>query len=173
MGQPDQLAKRILLEETLTSTQQRVAFAVPPEVPVGALAPDGVVTVVSAPGLEALPAPWCRLRVDATLDVKMPGDHTDRTALARNELRRLARWARLLESLRDHARETRTPLALRDPRDYAAWLVAPTLPRWAHEDVARGLFALESVGEGCWRIGLASHDTLWIAANDLPLRGAW
>ncbi len=110
MGQLDQLAKRILREETPTSTQQRVAFDVPPEVPVGALAPDGVIRVVQAVGLTSLPAPWCRLRAEATLDVKMPGDHCDRPALARNELRRLARWTRLLEELRDRARETGAPL---------------------------------------------------------------
>jgi len=170
MGKPDQLAKRILREETPDATRRHVAFEMPPEVPVGALVPDGVVTVVSRPGLDALPPPWCRLRVDATLDVKMPGDHSDRPALARNELRRLARWTRLLEELRDHARKTGDPLELRDPRDYAAWFVAPTLARWVREDAARGHFALEAVAPGCWRLGVGTHETLWIAANELPLR---
>jgi hypothetical protein len=170
MGKLDQLAKRILREETPDATRHHVAFEVPPEVPVGALAPDGVVTVVSAPGLDALPPPWCRLRVDATLDVKMPGDHSDRPALARNELRRLARWTRLLEELRDHARKTETRVEVRDPRDYAAWFVAPTLARWVREDAARGYFTLEAVAPGCWRLGVGMHETLWIAANELPLR---
>ena len=170
MKQPDQLAKRILTEETSEATRQHVAFEVSPEVPVGALTPDGVVRVVSAPGLASLPAPWSRLRTEATLDVKMPGDHSDRPALARNELRRHARWTRLLEELRDRARATRCSLELRDPRDHAAWLVAPTLARWVREDAARGHFALEAVAPGCWRLGLGVHDTLWIAANELPLR---
>ena len=51
MGQLDQLAKRILREETGVATQERVAFEVPREVPVGALAPDGVVRVVRAEGV--------------------------------------------------------------------------------------------------------------------------
>lgn len=170
MGQLDQLAKRILREETADATRQHIAFEVPPEVPVGALVPDGVVRVVAASGLEALPAPWCRLRVEATLDVKMPGDHSDRPALARNELRRLARWTRLLEELRDHARKTETRVEVRDPRDYAAWFVAPTLARWVREDAARGYFTLEAVAPGCWRLGVGMHETLWIAANELPLR---
>ena len=80
MGKADQLAKRIFQEETPLATGHRVAVDVPPEVPVGALQPDGVVRVVSAPGLAELDAPWCRLRVEATLDAKMPGDHVDRAA---------------------------------------------------------------------------------------------
>ena len=126
MGQLDQLAKRILREETGAATQERVAFEVPREVPVGALAPDGVVRVVRAEGLAGLPAPWCRLGVEATLDVKMPGDHTDRAALARNELRRHARWTELLEGDRERARKSGVAAPTRDPRRYTAWLVAPS-----------------------------------------------
>ncbi|MFO0609060.1 MAG: hypothetical protein U0324_38190 [Polyangiales bacterium] len=170
MGQLDQLAKRILREETRDATRHHVSFEVPPEVPVGALAPDGVVRVVQATGLSTLPAPWCRLRTEATLDVKMPGDHCDRPALVRNELRRLARWVRLLEDLRDQARETGGPLEVRDPREDAAWLVAPALARWVREDAAAGFFAIEAAAPGCWRLALGLHETLWIAANELPLR---
>ncbi len=169
MGQLDQLAKRILREETGAATQERVAFEVPREVPVGALAPDGVVRVVRAEGLASLPAPWCRLRVEATLDVKMPGDHTDRAALARNELRRHARWTHLLEEDRERARKGGTAAPVRDPRGYTAWLVAPVLPRWVRSDAALGFFSLEAAGEGCWWLGMGAHETLWIAANELPL----
>jgi hypothetical protein len=170
MGRPDQLAKRILREETAAATDQHVAFEVPPEVPVGALAPDGVVRVVTAPGLDTLPAPWCRLRVDATLDIKMPGDHSDRATHARAELRRHARWVQRLEALREQAREARSPMEAVDPRDHAAWFVAPTLARWVHDDAARGFLSVEAVAPGCWRLGLGVHETLWIAANELPLR---
>lgn len=170
MGEYDQLAKRILREETGAATLDRVAFEVPREVPVGALAPDGVVRVVRAEGLAELPAPWSRLRVEATLDVKMPGDHTDRAALARNELRRHARWAKLLEDDRDEARRRQTTAPVRDPRGYTAWLVAPVLPRWVRRDAAAGFFSLGDAGEGCWRLGIGAHETLWIAANELPLR---
>ena len=170
MGQFDQLAKRILREETGAATQERVTFEVPREVPVGALAPDGVVRVVRAEGLAALPTPWCRLRVEATLDVKMPGDHTDRAALARNELRRQARWTQQLEDDRERARKGGVTAPVRDPREHTAWLVAPVLPRWVRRDATAGFFALEAVGEGCWRLGMGAHETLWIAANELPLR---
>ena len=66
--------------------------------------------------------------MEATLDVKMPGDHTDRAALARNELRRHARWAAAGGRPR-RARRRQTTAPVRDPRGYTAWLVAPVLPR--------------------------------------------
>jgi len=108
-----------------------------------------VVRVVRAEGLQGLPTPWCRQRVEATLDVKMPGDHTDRAALARNELRRHARWTHLLEDDREQARKSGTAAPVRDPREHTAWLVAPVLPRWVRRDATAGFFSLEAVGEGC------------------------
>ncbi len=162
MGRPDQLAKRILTKETPEVTGRRVTFEVPPEVPVGALQPDGVVRVVFAPGLRELPAPWSRLRGQATVDVKMPGDHIDRAALARCELRRHARWVQLLEA---------TPAPEHpDPRDVGDWIVSPNLPEHVRADAARGVYELDAVATGCWRLGLGVHETLWIAANHLPLR---
>ena len=53
LGDPDPCAKRVLREETERATGDRVAFEVPPEVPVGALQPDGVVRVIRAPCLRA------------------------------------------------------------------------------------------------------------------------
>jgi hypothetical protein len=174
MGKPDQFAKRILQEETPEATGHRVTFEVPPEVPVGALQPDGVMRVVRSPGLAELDAPWSRLREEATLDIKMPGDHTDRAALARCELRRHARWVQRLEALRAADRNPPTgALATReppDPRDYVTWVVAPHAPQWLRDDAARGVFTLERVAPGCWRIGPGIHETLWISANELPLR---
>lgn len=32
------------------------------------------------------------------------------------------------------------------------------------------MFALERVAAGCWRIGPGIHETLWITADELPLR---
>ncbi len=162
MGRPDQAAKQILRDETPRATGHRVTVRVPPEVPVGALQPDGVVRVVLAPGLSELDAPWCRLRVEATLDVKMPGDHLDRACLARCELRRQARWVQHLEG--DPA--PKDP----DPSEYATWVVAPHVPKWMLEDAARGALLLERVAGGCWRVGSREYETLWIAANELPLR---
>jgi hypothetical protein len=57
MGKPDQLAKRILREETPSATGHRVVFEVPAEVPVTALEPDGVVRAVRRDGIEGLSAP--------------------------------------------------------------------------------------------------------------------
>ena len=165
MGDADQCAKRVLREETASATGDRVAFEVPPEVPVGALQPDGVVRVIRSPGLEALPAPWSRLRVDATVEMKMRGDHTDRAALARGELRRHARWVWHLEALR----ESESPAVTPDVRDHAMWFVAPHLPQWLSEDATSGRLSMTLVAPGCWSVGLGLHETLWIAANELPL----
>src|SRR5581483_11553011 len=100
---------------------------------------------VAVAALAALPAPWSRLRGEATMDVKMPGDHIDRPALARGELRRHARWVRHLEAV--------PPPAEPDPRDFATWVVAPHVPRWLRADAARGVLTLEGVAPGCWRVG--------------------
>jgi hypothetical protein len=168
VGDPDQCAKRVLREETARATGDRVAFEVPPEVPVGALQPDGVVRVIRAPGLDALPAPWSRLRVDATVELKMRGDHTDRAAFARGELRRQARWVRRLEALRAEE-SSRDDVPTPDARDHATWFVAPHLPRWLADDAASGLLSLALVAPGCWHVGVGLHETLWIVANELPL----
>jgi hypothetical protein len=80
MGQADQIAKEVMASETTASSGSCVVFEVPVEVPVGFLAPDGVMRVLDAPGLAHLPLPWRRLRLDATTEIKMPGDHTDRPA---------------------------------------------------------------------------------------------
>lgn len=162
MGRPDQLAKRVLQEETSKVTANRVTVEVPPEVPVGALQPDGVVRVAFAPGLDELDAPWSTLRHEATLDMKMPGDHTGRSSFARCELRRHARWVQHLES--------KPAPTSPDPRDFAMWVAAPHLPQWLRDDAARGTLTLVSFAPGCWRVGPHDHDALWIAANELPLR---
>src|SRR5580658_6677427 len=98
MGRPDQLIKRIFREETPAATGQRVRFEVPPEIPHGALAPDGRLTRIVAPAeVAALMPPWCYLREEAVADFKMPGDHASRSGFARAELRRAARWVARLE----------------------------------------------------------------------------
>ena len=125
-----------------------MTFEVPPEVPVGALQPDGVVRVIRSPGLDALPAPWSRLRVDATVEMKMRGDHTDRAALARGELRHHARWVWRLEALRE--RDATHDAAPPDAREHALWFVAPHLPQWISEDATSGRLSLTLVAQGCW-----------------------
>ena len=163
MGKADQLAKRIFTDETGAATGQRMEFEVPPEVPVGALAPDGVVKgATTPPNVEGLPDPWRRLRREAVIDIKMPGDHIDRAALARCELRRFARWARYLEQ--------ENPPPAPDPVEFGAWVVTSHVPRWLREDAARGVITLERVDPGIWRVGPRDYDALWIAANELPLR---
>jgi hypothetical protein len=166
MGQADQIAKEVMASETTASSGSCVVFEVPVEVPVGFLAPDGVMRVLDAPGLAHLPLPWRRLRLDATTEIKMPGDHTDRPALARAELRRQARFTRQLEQARDAPEK---PPATHDARDYACWIVSAALPRWVTEDAAAGLLSLHSLGAGIWQLGPRPFDLLWIAANALPL----
>src|SRR5262249_6054327 len=106
--------------------------------------------------------------LEAITDFKMPGDHVDRPAHARADLRRAARWVTLLEE----AHGSRSPDAadLLDPRDYSTWVVAPHWPRWIEADVRRGVLTVEDAGQGCLRLGPDDHDVLWIAANELPLR---
>ena len=166
MGQADQIAKEVMASETTASSGACVVFEVPVEVPVGFLAPDGVMRVLDAPGLAHLPLPWRRLRLDATTEIKMPGDHTDRAALARAELRRQARFTRQLEQARDAPEKSP---ATHDARDYACWIVSAALPRWVTEDAAAGLLSLHSLGAGIWQLGPRPSDLLWIAANALPL----
>lgn len=55
MGQADQIAKEVMASETTASSGSCVVFEVPVEVPVGFLAPDGVMRVLDAPGLAHLP----------------------------------------------------------------------------------------------------------------------
>ncbi len=169
MGRADQLAKRIFTEETGAATGHRVVFEVPPEVPVGALQPDGLahIAVASAEVCD-LAVPWSRLRHEAVLDVKMPGDHIGRAALARCELRRWARWVGQLEQTTPDG----APPSLIYPAEVAAWVVTSHVPRWLREDAALGVITLEPVAKGVWRIGPRDHDTLWIAANELPLEPA-
>lgn len=109
------------------------------------------------------------MRVEVTLDVKMPGDHVDAEALARCELRRDARWVNLLAALRTAKEASSGPPP--DPRDYGTWVVAPYVPLWLRESSRAGVLTLERVAPGCWRVGPGIHETLWIAANELPLRG--
>lgn len=163
MGKADQLAKRIFTEETPLATGHRVYFLVPPEVPVGALQPDGVLGLTAPPiELASLAPPWNRIRREVTADVKMPGDHSGRPALARCQFRRDARWVAYLEQ--------DPPPEAPDPRDFGAWLVAPNFPGWLRRDEARGVLPIEVLGPGIWSLGAGSYETLWIAANELPLR---
>src|SRR5215468_10044390 len=119
MAAPDQFIKDLFRDETAPATGNRVIFEVPPEVPTRALTPDGrLVRAVAPAEIAALPPPLCHLRGEAFADFKMPGDHVDRPALARADLRRGARWVSLLE-------EAQSGAALLDPRDHATWVVAP------------------------------------------------
>src|SRR5262249_19095448 len=130
--------------------------------------PDGRLTrVVAFTQLAALRPPWCHLRVEATVDFKMPGDHNGRAALARADLRRHARWVALLEGA-ERSDDPEAAVRL-DPRDVSACSVTWRRPRWIEADLRRGVLTVTPAGEGCWRIGPSHHDVLWVAANELPL----
>src|SRR5262249_26245132 len=125
MGGPDQFIKDLFRDETASATGDRVLFEVPPEVPTRQLTPDGRFTcAVALVEIASLPAPLCHLRGEALVDVKMPGDHTDRPALARAVFRRWARWVSVLEEAKADA------TALLNPRDFCTWVVAPHVPGW-------------------------------------------
>lgn len=159
MGLPDQLLKYLFEVETPTVTAQRAVFVRAPEIATSELRPDGVLRVRKNRRLDALPAPWCTLEREATLDGKMPGDHLDPLAFERCLLRRAVRQVQRL------AEEKADPT----PAHGAAWIVSPHWPEWLAAWAQAGVIEMHDVGAGCVRIGPSLFPIVWIAANELPL----
>ena len=51
------------------------------------------------------------------------------------------------------------------PRQEGLWVVAPRAPRWLRDS-----FELAELAPGCFRVGPAWFQFLWIASNELPLQ---
>jgi|SRR5580704_12302384 hypothetical protein len=116
MAGPDQFIKDLFRDETAPATGNRVHFEVPAEVATRSLTPDGRFTrAVASSELASLPPPLCHLRGEAIVDFKMPGDHVDRAALARADLRRGARWVASSKRRRDPVPPTPPPCWIRAP----------------------------------------------------------
>jgi hypothetical protein len=153
MGAPDQLAKEVFAEEVPRLFGDKVTWQTGTELSLTEVRLDGVLGVRAPLDLALLPAPWCFLgdRVTA-VEVKMPGDHLTWVALQRGLLRRQALQVALAE--RDPPHETLAGL----------WLIAPHLPKLVRERCRP-----EAVAPGCYQLGLGNFETLWVAANELPL----
>jgi len=160
MGEADQFIKKQFRLETAEATRHAVTFDSAPEVATASLTPDGLLTTVGMlPPGEAVAAPWTLLPQRAVVDFKMEGDHVDRAALARAELRRMAAWTLHLEE------EDRGA----SPGRYATLLVAPHLPDWLRKANDPTALAVTLAAEGCYRLAPRDHVALWIASNELPL----
>ena len=104
-------------------------------------------------------APWTLFAHRAVVDFKMEGDHVDRPALARVELRRMAAWVKHLEEEDEAA----------PPGRHATLVVAPHPPDWIREARDPAELAVTPAADGCYRLSPRDHVALWVAANELPL----
>ena len=155
MGELDQYAKSIFVEETGLITGGVASFSVPPEIRLHEVRADALLKSRDPPALSHLPAPWCLVEEDENvIELKMQGDKLDRRCFDRALLRRQAREVERREETKG---QWKAELPL--------WLIAPHLPRWL--DRVR---ALTLVGEGVYRIEPYPFQFLWIASNRLPLK---
>ncbi len=130
----------------------------PPEIGLNHVQGDGMLIVRQPERLSALAAPWCAAAAhdEALIELKMVGDKLDVPAVERALLRRQARQVQRVEA----AAKEKAPWPKQEP----LWLVAPHVPAWLRE-----AHELTSVAQGCYRVGPAWFEFLWLAANELPL----
>ena len=156
MGAPDLLAKHIFSEELPSLFGDALSFHPGLDLGLAELRLDGVLVFRLPFDPSSLPPPWNQLRPGyIVLEVKMPGDHVNLTALERALLRRQALRVVLLE---------RRP-SVTDP--VALWMVAPHVPAWLADT-----HPMTPCGPGCYRLDAGQNEVLWIAANELPLHEA-
>lgn len=143
--------------ETRSVTRGAAAWQAPMELGLTEVRLDGLLMVLDASLLAALPAPWSEAQShqEIVIELKMVGDHLDTRAVRRAELRRLAREVQRAE----------------DPKvawdgDEPLWMVASHVPARLRDK--RGLACC---APGCYRVdtGVGGHPLLWIASNELPL----
>jgi hypothetical protein len=154
MGRLEQFAQRTFAEETDRITGGGIGWEDPPEIRLEKVQADGLLVVHRPQELEHLTPPWPEARFDAEvmIELKLTGNHVDRSATERALLRRQARQVQRVEQNPRWFREE--PL----------WLVAPRLPRWLERTRSPVLIA-----PGCYWVDPQWHSFLWIAANELPL----
>jgi hypothetical protein len=89
MGSPDQLSKRVFAEEIPSLFGPSITFRAGVELAFAEFRLDGLLHLASPFDLSALPGPWPFFRQGyVVVEIKMPGDHTNRTAFARAMARR-------------------------------------------------------------------------------------
>ena len=155
MGHPEQFAQRTFAEETERVTGGAAGWQDPPEIRLEKVQSDGFLVIREPRQLQRLAAPWseARFHEEVMLELKLAGNHLDRKAVARAQLRRQARELQRLEA--DASWLGEEPL----------WIVAPHLPAWL-----KALRRPKSFAAGCYRVEPRERSFLWIAANELPLR---
>lgn len=154
MGHPEQLAQRTFAEETARVTGGAATWQDPPEIRLEKVQSDGFLVIREPRLLQRLPAPWpeAQPHVEVMIELKLAGNHLDRKAIARAQLRRQARELQRLEE--DASWPGEEPL----------WLVAPHLPEWLKD-----MRQPERFAPGCYCVEPRGRSFLWIAANELPL----
>jgi hypothetical protein len=157
VGTLDQFAKDTFAEETPILTHDAMAWEPPKELGLSEVRLDGLLIVRASEPLLTLPAPWSEAagHDDIVLEIKMPGDHLDDEAVERALLRRQAWQVKRVTS--KPPRSGQTPV----------WIVAPNRPELLGQ--AGRIQATKTAAPGCYRLGPAWFDGLWIAANELPL----
>ena len=148
-------AQRTFAEETARITRGAAAWQNPSEIRLQKVQSDGVLVVHEPDRLQCLAPPWPEARPhgEVILELKLAGNHVDRTEVERALLRRQARQVQRLEE-QDASWLGEEPL----------WLVAPHVPEWVRATRRPEWFA-----PGCYWVEPRWHGFLWIAANELPL----
>jgi len=156
MGHQELFAQRTFAEETERITGGAAGWQDPPEIRLEKVTGDGYLVIRRPHLLARLAAPWPEARPhdEVMLELKLAGNHLDRTAVERALLRRQARQVQRLEE-QDASWPGEEPL----------WLVAPHVPEWVLE-----LHSPVGFAPGCYWIEPRRGRFLWIAANELPLR---
>ena len=154
MGRLEQFAQRTFAEKTGRITDAGAGWEDPPEIRLGKVQADGLLVIRRPQLLEHLPSPWPEAgpEGEVMLELKLAGNHLDRSAVERALLRRQARQVQRVE---------RAP-AWRG--EESLWMIAPKLPKWLIQ-----MRAPTRVAPGCYWVDPPWHRFLWIAANELPL----
>lgn len=154
MGRLEQFAQRTFADETKQITGGGAGWEDPPEIRLEKVQADGLLVIRRPQQLEHLTPPWPEAMFDAEvmIELKLAGNHLDRSAVERALLRRQARQIQRVEQ---------DP---RWPHEEPLWLVAPHLPLWL-----KWMRSPVQIAPGCYWVDPLWHRFLWIAANELPL----
>ena len=158
MGALDQFIKEVFEEEIPQATQDSLRFEVPPELKTTELHADGMLYVVNAEKVKALPAPWSLIQTSQlVLEFKMQGDKFDRYQYERALLRRQAAQVEYLKQYPDD----------KDPVSLPLWIVTGQMKEWLSEKK----YLLSQVAPACYRLEPASYEVYLIVSNELePFR---
>ncbi len=158
MGKPDLFAKRTFASQTATITRGAVSWRDAPEIGVESVQSDGILVIHDLIRLQELAAPWNLVEEmdEILLELKMQGDHVDRSDVSRTLTRRQVR-----ETQRLDAANAGKTLWL---GSQTLWLTSAYVPDWT-----RARYRLDELARGCYRFCRENFTALWIASNELPL----